>query len=89
MPDNTAPIHPTFPVVLDATSTTELAIVPVQQPLSPQEIERMCKAFIRLITAEEKPTNDHNRPTRAGHRKNSHLHQEAAQPGADEPPANL
>lgn len=38
---------------LSDASTKTTAIVPVQQPLSPQEIERMCKAFIRLITAED------------------------------------
>jgi hypothetical protein len=33
------------------------SIVPAQQSLSPQEIERICKAFIRLITAKETRSN--------------------------------
>ncbi len=33
------------------------SIVPAQQSLSPQEIERICKAFIRLITAQETQSN--------------------------------
>ena len=49
--------------VLQPSSTTTppsvlSPIVPVQQPLSPQEIERICKAFIRLITSGEEQYGD-------------------------------
>ncbi len=57
MPDEPTPFHSSFPVVLTPESTTETSIVPVQQTLSPQEIERICKAFIRLITAKETQSN--------------------------------
>jgi hypothetical protein len=43
--------------VLQQRSTSPIPIVPVQQPLTPQEIERMCKAFIKLLLAEETPTD--------------------------------
>ena len=53
--------------VLETSSTTTppsvlSPIVPVRQSLSPQEIERICKAFIRLIAAPEKgdKPNGHN-----------------------------
>ena len=73
MPDEPPPFHPTFPVVLSAESTTEIAIVSVAQPLTPQEIERMCKAFIRLITAKE--IESYAKPTSTTNRKSRHLHQ--------------
>lgn len=37
--------------------TSASPVVPVQPPLTPQEIERICKAFIRLITAKETQSN--------------------------------
>ena len=49
----------TPPAVQKEASTP--AIIPTQQSLSPFEVERICRAFIRLITAPEvhndNPTN--------------------------------
>jgi hypothetical protein len=36
------------------------SLVPVSASLTPQEIERICKAFIRLITAKETLPHGHN-----------------------------
>ena len=47
--------YPEPHVVLQPFSN--VPIVPAQQPLTPQEIERMCKAFIKLLLAKETPTN--------------------------------
>lgn len=56
--DAHAPVHfPTIPVALNETSTTDIAIVPVQQSLTHQEIERICKAFLRLIGTKEEVTS--------------------------------
>ena len=37
MPDEQASFHSSIPVVLTPESTTETSIVPVQQPLSPED----------------------------------------------------
>ena len=61
MQDENTSFHASFPVSLASESVTEVSIVPVQQPLTPQEVERICKAFIRLITAKEIQPNGNNR----------------------------
>lgn len=61
MPNENPSIHASFPVSLAAESETDVSIVPVQQQLTPQEVERICKAFIRLITAKEIQPNGNNR----------------------------
>ena len=43
--------------VQQPSGTTPLPVVSVQQTLSPEDIERICKAFIRLITAKETRSN--------------------------------
>jgi len=57
-----APIVPRI-IAQQETSTTPLTKVTVHSPqasaLSAQEVERICKAFIRLITAKE-TNNDCN-----------------------------
>src|SRR5258708_3304601 len=83
MSDNTTPFsHPSFPVSLSSTSETAIPIVPVQKRLSSQEIERMFKAFIRLISAPEeetfvtKPRHAKHQPgSAAPARQSSHLPQ--------------
>src|SRR6266699_163910 len=91
--------------VLQPSSTTTppsvlSPIVPVQQPLSPQEIERICKAFIRLITAkEENPHGTASRPRKIrqrtaadspASRKGSNLHQSSSITGtADTTSTNI
>ncbi len=39
-------------------TTPAIPVVPTQATLTRQEIERICRAFIRLITAKEKRHND-------------------------------
>ena len=43
--------------VQQSSGTRPLPVVSVQQTLSPEDIERICKAFIRLITAKETRSN--------------------------------
>ena len=48
---------PELTTALPEPDTAATNTVPVPQFLTPQEKERICRAFIRLITAEErKPT---------------------------------
>jgi hypothetical protein len=49
--------------VLQQSSTSLVPIVPVQQPLTPHEIERMSKAFIKLLLAKETPTHGNSDKT--------------------------
>ncbi|MGZ6365238.1 MAG: hypothetical protein ACXWPS_04660 [Ktedonobacteraceae bacterium] len=61
--------HPEPHVVLSDTSTQTTNVVystvAVSASLTPQEIERMCQAFIRLITAPEKESTNDNRQRKA------------------------
>jgi hypothetical protein len=51
---------PELATALPEPDTAATNIVPVPQFLTPQEKERICRAFIRLIAAEEgKPTDTH------------------------------
>ncbi len=56
--------EPSF--VLETTTTTQPSVL-TQKDLSPQEVERICKAFIRLITSGEEQhgnsTENANLPT--------------------------
>ena len=52
-------------------STESTPIVPVSPCLPPQDIERFCKAFIRLLIAPERETyHDHQPNTTHRHTRN-------------------
>src|SRR5947207_12536970 len=58
--DNTLPASRQYPDMLSATDTTTLSTRPIQQSLTPKEIEQICRAFIRLIRGS-KTCQDFNR----------------------------
>ena len=92
MPDEPA-FHPTVPITLNAESTTVPSIVPVAPSLTPREIERVCKVFIRLISAPEKESiNDDKQPkarkaTRHATKQSSDLQQTGRRDAAGTPTA--
>ena len=54
--------------VLQQSTTTPPSVLS-QDVLSPQEIERICKAFIRLITAPEKGEKSNGHTSRSSSSK--------------------
>ncbi len=74
-------------VVRGKDSTTDNAGIPVTPTLPPHEIERICRAFIRLITAQEIDTHATTATNHSSHksrrvtpkRKNRHVRQSSDQ----------